>query len=131
MQTQHKLFTILVAMFAPAQTIADSGEAIGVAILVLPILALNYVWPLLLPFLFLKIGRDKYSSFVFAVCLCYLVSWSLAYAFPKFVIDRLYKEYSIQSSFPIVLFVVIGAAAAIFLSLRIVPRLRDFNNSHD
>lgn len=92
---------------------------------------LNFFWPVVLPMFFLNTARKKFSSYVYSVSMCGLLSWLLTYIPPRHLVPWLFPEFTLTTLGIVILYVIFASVLAIVVSLRVVPRIRDFNDAHD
>lgn len=121
----------LIFALSPVFAIADSGEALLGAILLGTLSYLNFFWPIVLPMFFLNTARKKFSSYVYSVIVCGLLSWLLTYFPPRQLVPWLFPEFTLTTLGIVVLYVILASVLAIVVSVRVVPRIRDFNDAHD
>ncbi len=122
------LYAFSVSAFAET---AEDAEALVYVVLIGVISFGNILWPAILPAFFLSSAKKKISFYILSVCVCGVLSWLLTYVLPRQLDSGLSLGSSMQNVRIVVLSIILGSAVAIFASVRVIPIVRDLNDSHN
>lgn len=128
-RTKILILTVIVVL-VPSVTIADTGGLLELWF-VTSLVGANLFWPILLPIFFLRSAKKKLSLYAYSVIICGLIDGLLTYVLPRQLASWGYSEPTIESLRILAVGMVFGTVLAVFLSLRIIPRIREFNDTHD
>lgn len=122
--------TAIVAL-VPATVSADSGEGIAFAILFGTLLYANILWPIIVPVFFLGGAKKKVSLYIYSASACGLITWLLVYVLTKKLVEWRYPILTTEGLRVAALCFVLASTLTFITCLRIIPRLRTFNDAHD